>query len=108
MTVVLACSGVDAVAAIRDLEGRLGVDGAVSGPVEVERGGVDPVAVIGVVLAGVNTAHVLWDWWKAARSSRVIVRVNLADGRVLDLEGCERSDLEALAETADDDGEGSA
>jgi len=91
--VVRVC-GVDAEAVGRELHGKLMATAGAT--FDVERV-ADPVAVVGLVLAGVQTVKTLWDWWTAARSRRVSVTLVLDNGRVVALEGIEREELEALS-----------
>lgn len=96
MRALVRVSGLDAEAAGRELYSLFGSGSEVSFDVERD---VDPVALVGVVLAGAQTAKSLWDWWSSARGRRVSVTLVLDDGRVIEFDGTERAELDkALAE----------
>lgn len=96
MNAVVRVSGVDAETVGRDLQMRLMPTAEAS--FEMERD-FDPVALVGLVLAGVQTVKIVWDWWVSARGKRVSVTLVLDDGRVVELEGLERSDLATMLKT---------
>ena len=93
MNAVVRVSGVDAETVGRELQTRFMPTTETN--FEMERD-LDPVALVGLVLAGVQTVKTLWDWWVSARGKRVSVTLVLEDGRVVELEGMERSDLEIM------------
>ena len=93
MTSVVRMCGADAEAVGRELQARLSRTGEAS--LELERA-ADPVALVGLVLAGTQTAKTLWDWWMSVRGKRVSVTLVVDDGRVVELDGLQRSDLEDL------------
>lgn len=93
MNAVIRVAGVGAEMVGRDLQTRLMPTAEAS--FEMERD-VDPVALVGLALAGVQTVKTVWDWWVSARDKRVSVTLVLDNGRVVELEGLERSDLETM------------
>lgn len=60
---------------------------------ETERG-VDPIAVVSVVLAGIQTAGVIWAWWESRRRTGGKVTIRTAAGHVIELSDIDRSQLE--------------
>ena len=92
---VVRVSGVDAVRVGQRLEGLVGVE---STGLEIERDLELVVAVVGLVLSGAQTAKALWEWWEASRAERVTVTLVLSDGRIVDIDGLARDELEAALE----------
>ena len=83
--------GCDRVA--QDLRSRIARVSGGETSIEVERG-VDPVAVVGMLFAGVQTAKTIWDWWQTRAHSSVTVNLIFGDGRVLELNATTRGELE--------------
>jgi hypothetical protein len=75
------------------LAAAVGPGGSVS-PVEVERSADLVIAIIGLVLSGVETAKTVWDWWRDRRPEGVEVKILLDDGTVINLSGADQKQLE--------------
>ena len=55
---------------------------------------LDPIAVVSVALAGIQTAGVVWAWWESRRRGGTKVTVRTAEGRVIELSGIDGKQLE--------------
>lgn len=92
---VVEAAGPDAEEALKDLRRHLVEalgEGSV-GPVEVEKS-VELLAILSVVLSGVQAATALLSWWQSRRSTSVQIRVTAPDGTVVDLSTADTVDLE--------------
>ncbi|MEU8231055.1 hypothetical protein AB0C12_15785 [Actinoplanes sp. NPDC048967] len=90
-------AGADAERLAGDLQGVLEKSaqrGDTVGAVEVERSAEVIVAVIGLVFSGVSTAKVIWDWWRASKTTDAKVTIHLDDGTRIELSGVDQKTLE--------------
>jgi hypothetical protein len=91
-------AGADAERLAADLHGVLekaASRGDTVGAVEVERSAEVIVAIIGLIFSGVGTAKVIWDWWRASKTTDAKVTIHLDDGTRIELSGVDQKTLEA-------------
>lgn len=55
--------------------------------ISLTRHGVDPIAVVGLVLGGISTADVVWKWWSGYRRSGLRMFIAEDDGSEQELTG---------------------
>jgi hypothetical protein len=69
--------------------------GAVRVFAETEKA-LDPIAILSVVLSGVQAADVLWKWWQSRRGSGSTVTIRTAGGRRVQLSNIDQPQLEII------------
>jgi hypothetical protein len=62
---------------------------------ETERA-LDPIAILSVVLSGVQAADILWKWWQSRRGSASTVTIRTAGGRTVQLSTIDQLQLEII------------
>ena len=60
---------------------------------ETERG-IDPIAIVSVVLTDIQAAGVIWTWWESRRRTGGKVTIRTAAGRVIELSDIDLRQLE--------------
>src|ERR1044071_2372645 len=80
---------------LHDVLEKAAEHGDTVGAVEVERSTEVIVAIIGLAFSGVGTAKVIWDWWRASKTTDAKIIIHLDDGTRIELSGVDQRTLEA-------------
>jgi len=102
MDATVRLEGPNAVREAQDLRAHLTASltgGDLVSDVEVNRSAELVIASVGLVLAGTQTAIVVWEWWQSRKSKNgLTVRILLDSGEQVELSGLDREQFESIVD----------